>query len=90
MLGYGKDTTVSSANDWRATSKPGKIYLIIFNWPTNGTFELPPVASKVTGAHLLVGKETLKFKQTETGVSVSLPAKAPDAVASVICLETTP
>ena len=88
--GYGKDTTVSSANDWRATSKPGKIYLIIFNWPTNGTFELPPVASKVTGAHLLAGKETLKFKQTETGVSVSLPAKAPDAVASVISLETAP
>ncbi len=85
--GYGKDTMVSSANDWRATTKPGKIYLIIFNWPTNGTFELPAVASKVTGAHLLAGKETLKFKQTEAEVSISLPAKAPDEVAAVICLE---
>ena len=85
--GYGKDTLVSSANDWRATSKPGKIYAIIFNWPTNGIFELPPIASKVTGAHLLAGKETVKFKQTDAGVSISLPAKAPDEVASVICLE---
>ena len=86
--GYGKDTTVSSANDWRATSKPGKIYLIIFNWPTNGKFELPPVASKVTSAHLLAGKQTVKFSQSESGVSLSLPEQAPDAIASVICLET--
>ena len=87
--GYGNDTLVSSANDWRATSKPGKIYLLIFNWPTNGKFELPPVASKVTSAHLLAGKQTIKFNQSESGVSLSLPAHAPDAIASVICLETT-
>jgi alpha-L-fucosidase len=86
--GYGKDTTVSSANDWRATSKPGKIYLIVFNWPTTGKFELPPVANKVTAVHLLAGREALKFNQTEAGVSLSLPAHAPDAIASVICLET--
>jgi alpha-L-fucosidase len=86
--GYGKDTMVSSANDWRATTKPGKIYLIIFNWPTSGKFELPPVASKVTSAHLLAGKQSLKFNQSEAGVSLTLPAQAPDATASVICLET--
>lgn len=85
--GYGKDTTVSSANDWRSTSKPGKLFLIIFNWPTDGKFELPPVASKVTSARLLAGNEAVKFSQSEKGVSLSLPAKAPDAVASVICLE---
>jgi alpha-L-fucosidase len=86
--GYGKDTTVSSANDWRATSKPGKLYLIIFNWPTDGKFELPPVASKVTSAHLLAGKQTIKFNQSESGVSLLLPAQAPDAIASVVCLES--
>ncbi len=87
--GYGNDTMVSSANDWRATSKPGKIYLIIFNWPTTGTFDLPAVAKKVTAVHLLVGHAPLKFKQTAAEVSISLPAQAPDAIASVICLETT-
>ncbi len=88
--GYGRDTTVSSANDWRATSKLGKIYLIVFNWPTNGKFQAPAVAATVTAAHLLAGKKPLKFTQSETGVSLTLPAPAPDAIASVICLETAP
>lgn len=88
--GYGKDTLVSSANDWRATSKPGKLYLIIFNWPVNGKFAVPPVAGKVTSAHLIAGKEAVTFAQSDTGVSLTLPAQAPDAIASVICLETAP
>jgi alpha-L-fucosidase len=87
--GYGKDTMVSSANDWRATSKPGKIYLIIFNWPTTGNFEIPAVQSKITKAYLLADRKGMEFQQTETGVSIALPKKAPDPIASVICLETT-
>jgi alpha-L-fucosidase len=87
--GYGKDALVSSANDWRATSKPGKIYLIIFKWPADGKFETPAVAAKVTSARLLAGNETVKFSQSDNGVSLSLPAKAPDAIASVVSLEIT-
>jgi len=30
----------------------------------------------------------MEFRQTEFGVSISLPEKSPDAIASVICLET--
>jgi len=85
--GYGSDTQVSSANDWRCTTKPGKIYLHVFNWPTTDKFELPGLQSKVTRAYLLADRKDLKVDQTEAGVGITLPAEAPDKIASVICVE---
>ena len=85
--GYGRDTMVSSANDWRCTTKPGKIYLEIFQWPTNQKFELPRIQSNVTRAYLLADKKSLDVSQTDAGVTISLPAQAPDKIASVVCLE---
>ena len=74
--------------DWRATTRPGKIYLHVFNWPA-GKFELPAVKGKITKAYLLADAEhrKLKFKQTNKGVSLALLEKAPDAIASVVCME---
>jgi alpha-L-fucosidase len=83
--GYGGKLDVPQG--WRCTTKPGKIYLMIFNWPTTGKFELAGLQSKVTNAYLLAGREQLKFNQTDSGVSISLPEKAPDSIASVVCLE---
>ena len=73
--------------DWRCTSKSGKLYLIIFNWPQTGKFELPGMLSKVNRAFLLADHKKLKFTQTADGVTFRLPAKAPDKIASVICVE---
>ena len=86
--GYGKKRSASSGNVWRATQKPGHIYLIIYQWPTEGTFSVPPVSQKISCATLLADPSAkLTVTQDEKGVSVScLPAKAPDAVASVIDL----
>lgn len=85
--GYGKDIMVSSGNDWRCTTKPGKIYLMIFNWPADGKFELPGLESKVTKAYLLAGHKKLKFNQTDAGVTLDLPMTAPDKIVSVVCVE---
>lgn len=87
--GYGNNTTVSSANEWRCTTKPGRIYIIIFNWPANGIFELPAVKHQITSAFLLAGHQTVHFRQTDAGVTLKIPIAAPDKIASVICLETT-
>ena len=73
--------------DWRCTTKPGKIYLHLFNWPTTGKFEVPGLQSKVNKAYLLSDRKELKVDQTAGGVNLSLPAGAPDTIASVICLE---
>ena len=75
--------------EWRCTTKPGKMYIEIFDWPTSA-FHLSGVKDKVTKAYLLADptRRALEVKQDDGGVSVSLPEKAPDAIASVLCLET--
>ena len=74
---------------WRATQKPGHLYLILLNWPTHGTFRVPAYAHAIKGAALLSDPAVkLTVRQNEKGITVSgLPAKAPDAVASVIDLK---
>jgi len=77
---------------WRCTTKPGKLFITIFDWPENGKFEIPAVKEKITKAYLLADPQqtALKATQSDTGVSIALPEKAPDPIASVVCLETEP
>jgi alpha-L-fucosidase len=72
---------------WRCTTKPGKIYIHLFDWP-QGSFRLEDVKGKVTGARLLAAPQhKLKFKQKGTAVVVSLPAVAPGEIANVLALD---
>ncbi len=74
--------------EWRCTTKPGKLYAIIFKWPEDGKFELPGLESKVTKAYLLADKNSkIEVKQNSSGATLSLPEKAPDPIASVVCVE---
>ena len=82
----GKPQFVSAWN-WRATTKPGKIYIEIFNWPSNRKLELVGLQSKVKKAYLLAGHKKLKVERDAMGVSIALPAESPDKLASVVCLE---
>jgi alpha-L-fucosidase len=76
------------AKEWRCTTKPGKLFIHLFKYP-NGSFELAKVEGKVKKAYLLADAgHSLKLKQTGDKVSVTLPAKAPDAIDSVLVLET--
>jgi alpha-L-fucosidase len=86
--GYGDKVMVSSANAWRATKKPGHVYLIVFEWPKDGSFTVPALPQKVTKATLLSNPSTpLRISQDEKGITVTdLPAAAPDKIASVIDL----
>ncbi len=71
----------------RATSRPGKLYLHVFNWPQNGKLPVP-MPNKVTAARLLAKPgQTLETTVTPIGVEIHLPAAAPDAIASVIALD---
>jgi alpha-L-fucosidase len=73
---------------WRATQRPGHLYLMVFEWPADGKFSVPSFAHSITGASLLADPATkLTISQDDKGITVSgLPAKAPDAIASVIDL----
>ncbi len=86
--GYGNDTLVSSASDWRCTVKPGEIYLIIFNWPAGGKCALPVLKTKVLKATLLAEPDAaITVAQSVSSLTLALPAQAPDAVASVVRLD---
>ncbi len=82
---YGTTPSPFAVNGitWRATAKPGKLYLHILNWPgTSLTVE--GLDSKVTGASFLANKAAVKFTQAAGKVTFTLPAKAVDANDSVL------
>ena len=47
------------AKDWRCTTKPGKLYIHLFKYPT-GAFELSKVEGKVNKAYMLADKRRLR------------------------------
>jgi alpha-L-fucosidase len=73
----------------RATRKPGKLYLHVFDWPAGGELNVPGFGAAVKSARLLGAQpSTAKVTTTADGVSVKVPPRAPDQVASVIALDT--
>lgn len=73
--------------DWRATTKPGKIYLEIFQWPAGGALQLPGLMSQIKSAVLLSSGRELSVKQDASGATLALPGEAPEKLASVVKLE---
>jgi alpha-L-fucosidase len=74
------------------TTKPGRLYLHVFNWPQK-ELVLFGLKSKVQDAYLLANKSKLKIKQVadiasdHQDLTIQLPAVAPDKHDSVIVLE---
>ena len=75
--------------DWRATTKPGKLYVSLFKWP-GSKFRLPAIKAKVSKAYMLADPmhASLKITQDSSGIVVELPASTPDTIASELVLET--
>jgi alpha-L-fucosidase len=71
----------------RATRKGSRLYLSIFDWPANGTITLPSWGATPTKAWLLATKASVPVKADATGVTLTLPAHAPDSLASVVAIE---
>ena len=71
----------------RCTQKPGKLYLLVFNWPADGKL-MVPVANTIRKAYLLAAPDkTLTTTNADEGVVIQLPATAPDPIASVVVAE---
>lgn len=74
--------------DWgRATQKPGKLYLNVFNWPADGNLVVPMRGTAKKAYLLSAPNVALKIASTPAGLRVQVPAKAPDAISSVVVLE---
>jgi alpha-L-fucosidase len=73
----------------RATSKPGRVFLHVFDWPADGNLHVPAWGKTVKKAYLLANrKSALKFTEDSDRISIRVPSAAPDPVATVIVLET--
>ncbi|WP_119080850.1 alpha-L-fucosidase [Chitinophaga alhagiae] len=71
----------------RITCKNNTLYLSVFEWPANGKLEVAGLKNKVKRATLLGSKQGVKANAAGNNTSFSLPAAAPNAIASVIKVE---
>ncbi|MCH7228825.1 alpha-L-fucosidase [Haloferula sp. A504] len=90
---YGTSASPFHRLPWgRCTRKEGDagttLYLHVFDWPQDGKLRVPGLNSRVAAASLLAGGAKLETTRDDTGVVVTLPPSAPEAIASVIKLET--
>jgi len=88
---YGTTASPLGEVPWgRCTAKPGRLYLHVFNWPTNSKLEVSGLKNKVNKAYLLADKKRAKLPVTSTSkdkIVITVPSEAPDSVNTVIVLE---
>jgi alpha-L-fucosidase len=60
------------------------LYFSVFDWPEDGKLVIPGMDQQVISAKLIARGESLKTKTNSVGLEINVPAKAPDAIASVI------
>jgi len=70
----------------RVAAKPGKLYLHVFDWPTDGKLTLK-CAVKPAKSWLLADKTECAVKQGLGEFTISVPAHSPDKDDSVIVVE---
>jgi alpha-L-fucosidase len=79
----GKPVWVSH-DDWRCTTKPGKLFFTLLKWPGDA-FMLPPSHNKIKRAYLLADPAHTPLQVSRT--AVILPPAPPDVLAPVLCVE---
>jgi alpha-L-fucosidase len=71
----------------RATQKPGRLYLNVFDWPADGELVVP-MRGTARKAYLLAEPgQALALTPSPTGLRVKVPARAPDTISSVVVLD---
>ncbi|HKR76222.1 MAG TPA: alpha-L-fucosidase [Rhodanobacter sp.] len=85
---HGKPVWVSTW-DWRATRRPGKVYVHLFEWP-GASFHVAGANFQARGAYLLADPHHTPLKLTQHGaqLDVQLPAKALDPIDTVLVIAT--
>jgi alpha-L-fucosidase len=85
---YGTTASRFAHLSWgRSTTKGKTIYLQVFQWPADGTLRVPGLDTQVTNARLLASGARLETTRNGEGVTVRLPATAPDPIATVVELQ---
>ncbi len=92
---HGTSASPFPALAWgRATTRPcpggsTRLYLHVFDWPSDGVLEVPGILNDAIGAHMLAdpSKAGLEVVRKEDALHVRLPGKAADPIDSVVVLD---
>jgi len=86
---YGTSASPVEAPGWgRITTKPGRLYLHVFEWPEDGRLTLAAPEAGVAGARLLAEPgSSLEVSREGDALEIRVPGAAPDQDASVIVLD---
>jgi alpha-L-fucosidase len=85
---YGTSAGPLQQQSWgRTTSKPGKIFLHLFDWPA-GPLTVSGLNAPVKKASFMADGAPLTFTASGPNLTLNLPPAAPDPVATVIMLES--
>jgi alpha-L-fucosidase len=86
---YGTTAGPVQGLEWcRTTSRPGTVYLHVFDWPSGGVLRVPADVGRVRGATLLADPACGALRVAEEGGEVVIhgPAAAPDEIDAVVAL----
>ena len=90
---YGTQASPFLKLDWgrctkKSLGKDTRLYLLVFDWPSDGKLIVPGIFNKVKQAYLLSdSKKSLLTKRKEDAIVISVPSQAPDTINSVIVLD---
>jgi len=86
---YGTTASPFAKTPWgRCTAKSGKLYLHVFDWPTDGKLAVPGLRNKVTKAYLLAASDKpCTVTPGNAQVTVAVPQEMPDKIDTVVVLE---
>jgi alpha-L-fucosidase len=72
----------------KTTAKGKTIYLHVLDWPSKPELVLPALTAHVTGITVLATGQKVHFQQAQGGVTLAVPAQAPDPNDSVLRIDT--
>ena len=72
------------------TKKSGKLFAHVVTWPSNGQLVIPPLTNTISRVYLLNNPGTsLSYTFNGAGITISLPAAAPNPDVSVVVVEVS-
>ena len=86
---YGTTASPFAKTPWgRCTAKSGKLYLHVFDWPSDGKLVVPGLKNQVRKAYLLSARDKpCAVTAGNEQVTIAVPPEMPDKIDTVVVLE---
>lgn len=78
----------SQSVSWgRFTTKDGKLYIHVLDWPSNNQLVIPAIVNTIHDVHMMNNTNSLTYNANSSNITITLPTSAPNALDSVIVVE---